>query len=211
MPAVTRSETLVAPRTTTLILPGRGSSEPDHWQSLWEAANPAFRRVEQRDWHSPNCNEWCRTLESAVAALGSSRPILVAHSLACVMVAHWALRTDLPVRAALLVAPSNPDRPDFDHSAVGFSPVPRRRLPFPSILVASSNDPKGTLEYAAACAEAWGSRFVNVGAVGHINVASGLGDWPQGQLLYRQLEALAQPKYRASRQAQLTALSPAHN
>jgi predicted alpha/beta hydrolase family esterase len=137
--------------------------------------------------------------------------MLVAHSLACVLVTHWALRTDLPVRAALLVAPSNPDRPDFDRSAVGFSPVPRRRLPFPSILVASSNDPKGTLEYAAACAEAWGSRFVNVGAVGHINVASGLGDWPQGQLLYRQLEALAQPQYRGSRQANIAALSAAHN
>lgn len=183
---------LTSSRITALVLPGRGNSEPEHWQSLWEAADPAFQRVQQRDWTQPICQEWCRTLEAAIRAQGSTPPILVAHSLACVMVAHWALRSDRPVKAALLVAPSNPERPDFDRRALGFTPVPRRPLPFPSILVASSNDPRGTLEYAAACAEAWGSRFVNIGAAGHINAESGLGDWPLGQSLYRELAQTTQ-------------------
>jgi uncharacterized protein len=177
-----------AMNTTALILPGIGNSGPDHWQSLWEAANPSFVRVQQRDWDSPVCEEWLEVLEKTVARFGVGA-VLIAHSLACLLVAHWAVRTHLKVKGALLVAPPNPDGPDFPIEATGFSPLPIKPFTFPSIVVASSNDPYGNLEFAKSCALAWGSRFVGAGAVGHINSNSGLGEWREGFSLFQQLAA----------------------
>ena len=113
--------------------------------------------------------------------------MLVAHSLGCLLAVHWAGQTRLSARAALLVGVPNPDRPSFPPEISGFSPLPVRPLPFPSILVASSDDPYGSVDFAATCAAAWGSRFVNIGAAGHINSASGYGEWPEGLRLLAQL------------------------
>jgi hypothetical protein len=113
--------------------------------------------------------------------------VLVAHSLGCLLTVHWALETRLTAHAALLVGVPNPDRPSFPLEIRGFSPLPMRPLPFASIVVASSDDPYGSLEFARACAAAWGSRFVSVGAAGHINTASGYGEWPEGLQLLAQL------------------------
>jgi hypothetical protein len=62
-------------------------------------------------------------------------------------------------------------------------------LPFPSVLVASENDPHGTLQFAKKTARGWKSRLVNAGRAGHINVDSGHGPWPEGQQLLRKLMA----------------------
>jgi hypothetical protein len=172
----------------TLILPGIGNSDHAHWQTLWESANSTFVRVQQRDWNSPVCHEWVNALEHAVAEMGES-PVLVAHSLGCLCVAHWAARTTLKVKGALLVALPDPEEAGFPSEAKGFSPVPLRSFGFPSIVVASSNDPYGSLGFARSCSLAWGSRFVNIGPVGHINSESGLGNWPEGLTLYQELTA----------------------
>ncbi len=169
-----------------LILPGIGNSGPDHWQSLWEKANSSFVRVQQRDWDSPVCEEWLEVLEKSVARVDVDA-VLVAHSLACLLVAHWAAQTHLKVKGALLVAPPNPDGPNFPKEVVGFSPLPIKSFRFPSIVVASTSDPYGSLEFAMSCALAWGSRFVSAGAVGHINSNSGLGEWREGFALFQQL------------------------
>ncbi|MFT4184927.1 MAG: alpha/beta hydrolase, partial [Rhizobium sp.] len=66
---------------------------------------------------------------------------------------------------------------------------PRQRLPFPSLLVASTDDPYGPSGYAKESACIWGSELVDVGPLGHINAASGLGDWPEGQALFRRFSA----------------------
>ena len=60
----------------------------------------------------------------------------------------------------------------------GWLPIPRTRLPFPSIVAASTNDPLARFERVAALADAWGSRLVDIGAAGHLNPAAGYGDWP---------------------------------
>ncbi|MBA3966272.1 MAG: alpha/beta hydrolase [Nitrospirales bacterium] len=172
----------------TLILPGIGNSDHTHWQTLWESANSLCVRVQQRDWNRPVCDEWVNGLEQAVAKIGES-PVLVAHSLGCLCVAHWAARTTLKIKGALLVAPPNPEEAGFPSEARGFSPVLLRSFGFPSIVVASSNDPYGSLEFARACASGWGSRFVDIGAAGHINSESGLGVWPEGLALYQELTA----------------------
>jgi hypothetical protein len=172
---------------TTLLLPGIGNSGLEHWQSRWLALHHDFHRVLQDDWDRPDLAAWCRNLEAAVHD-ANSPVVLVAHSLGCLLAVHWETRTQLLVRGALLVAPPDPASAAFPPEAAGFSPVPlRRRLPFPSILVSSSNDPYGTPEFSRNCAAAWGSRLIEAGPLGHINAASGLGEWRQGLGFYEDL------------------------
>jgi len=172
-----------------LILPGIGSSGPKHWQTLWEQSNPSFVRVHQKDWYTPVCSDWISELEVAVAQSGPDT-ILVAHSMACLLVAHWAAVSTLSVSSALLVAVPDPDGPFFPSGTTGFSTLPQTRLPFQSIVVASVNDCFGSAEFNRRCAEHWGSRFVSIGADGHINADSNLGDWPQGFELLKSLSQL---------------------
>jgi predicted alpha/beta hydrolase family esterase len=179
-----------APVHEYLILPGYGNSGPKHWQTLWEGSNPGFRRVNQREWENPVREIWVETLEKAVAGSGPGL-VLVAHSLACLLVAHWAATAPSPslsrIQAALLVSPVDPTGPIFPASAVGFAPAPMALLPFPTLIVASSDDPYGGPEFSRACAKAWGSRVEEVGAKGHINSESGLGNWPEGFALLQSL------------------------
>ncbi|RFS26418.1 alpha/beta hydrolase [Chitinophaga silvatica] len=169
-----------------LTLPGLNGSGPTHWQSVWENTLPGILRIEQSNWDTPVRSEWVATVEQVVAASGPD-VVIAAHSLGCITMAHWAAQTKLKIRAALLVAPADAERPGFPPEATGFSPIPLMRLPFKSIVVASNNDPYCKLERAMYFAENWGSRFVNVGAKGHINSQSGLGDWQEGQHLLEEL------------------------
>jgi predicted alpha/beta hydrolase family esterase len=178
------SEDHSMPLAPVLILPGLYNSGPQHWQSLWEARNPDFQRVNQDDWEGPACSDWVARLAEAV----SERPgaVLVTHSSSCALVAHWVAGggDTSRVRAALLVAPSDPEAPSYPKEPTGFAPMPLVRLPFPTVVVASDDDPYVTLDRAKLFAGAWGSQFVPLSGAGHINSQSGLGNWPQGfQLL----------------------------
>ncbi len=113
----------------------------------------------------------------------------MAHSLACLLVAHWQAGSTLPVRGAFLVAVPDPLSGAFPSEAAAFAAPPREKLRFPSLIVASSDDPYGSPSYAARCAAEWGSGLVDIGACGHINGASGLGDWPDGMALLRAFDA----------------------
>jgi predicted alpha/beta hydrolase family esterase len=170
----------------TLILPGIGNSGPEHWQSQWERRDRSCQRVVQQEWDAPKCSVWVAHLDEVISAQPSP-VVLTAHSSACPLVAHWAKNASpdhiARVHGALLVAPSDPDGPNYPVGPTGFSPVPLQRLPFPSIVVASSNDPFVTLERARQYADAWNSRVVLLENAGHINVASGHGAWPEGYAL----------------------------
>jgi hypothetical protein len=169
-----------------LIVPGWGDSGPEHWQSLWEKANPDFRRVVQRDWLSPVRAEWVGTLTREIRAAG--RPVvLVAHSLGCIAIAHATRAGALPIQGALLVAPPDVEHPEFPPGSEGFTPVPRELLPFPSIVVASRNDQFSDFERTRALAAAWGGRLVDAGKSGHVNADAGLGPWPLGERLLAEL------------------------
>jgi predicted alpha/beta hydrolase family esterase len=177
------------PPTPVLILPGYGDSGPDHWQSLWERDDPAYRRVAQHDWLEPRRDDWLDTLDRYVAGCVAP-PVLVAHSLACALVAHWASRAHAAARAALLVAPADVDSPLHTPEEVrNFSPMPLVRLPFRSIVVASTDDPFLSLDRAATVATAWGSRLVTIERAGHINADAGFGPWPEGRRLLSDLIA----------------------
>ncbi len=172
--------------TTVLILPGLGNSGPLHWQSIWEQSQPEFGRVQQRDWDNPICEEWVAAIEEAVKRAGPD-VVLVAHSLACLAVAHWSARPHSPIKAALLVAVPDSKRPDFPEEIVGFSETPTQPFSFRSTVVVSANDPYGSSEHSEQLAAAWGSRVVHIGNYGHINASSGLGAWPEGYELLNQL------------------------
>jgi predicted alpha/beta hydrolase family esterase len=169
-----------------LILPGLHTSGPEHWQSYWEREHPNFQRVEQRDWDTPERREWVETLDQAITA-EPSPVVLVAHSLACCLVAHWAAAHSGPVQGALLVAPSDVEAAGFPEGTTGFAPMPMSPLPFPSIVVASTDDEYLTVARAERFAAAWGSRLEVAGALGHINSASGLSSWPAGFALLCEL------------------------
>lgn len=171
----------------TLILPGYGNSGPGHWQSLWQA-EAGFARVEQENWDYPDREAWVARLDAAVSRRAGRPLVLVAHSLGCLTVAYWAAEHPLTqVGGALLVAPPDPQGAQFPATAQGFDQPPQGLLPFPSILVMSSDDPYAEPRFAEQCARTWGSRLVNLGARGHINQDSGLGDWPQGRQLLAEL------------------------
>ena len=127
----------------------------------------------------------CRALRQAIEAAGGP-VVLVAHSLGCALVAHaarrWPALVARHVRAALLVAPADVDSPAHTPPETrGFAPMPGARLPFPATMIASADDPYVSFDRARAFAAAWGAVFVAAGACGHINAASGLGDWPAGR------------------------------
>jgi uncharacterized protein len=172
-----------------LILPGLGNSGPEHWQTHWQKQNPDFVRVDQRDWETPDRDEWVEILDRAIAAQASP-PLLIAHSLACALVAPWAKRHGRALHGALLVAPADVDSDKHTPPEVrGFALMPIQRIPGRTVVVASTDDPFVDPARAREFASAWGAQLAEVGRCGHINSASGLGDWPQGRRLLAELVA----------------------
>jgi predicted alpha/beta hydrolase family esterase len=172
-----------------LLLPGWQNSGPAHWQSRWEQRYGDLR-VEQHDWMQPLRGDWVARLEDVVLAQ-SSPCLLVAHSLGCMLTAAWAAvsRNTHRVQGALLVAPGDPEREALRTVLPSWSPVVLQRLPFPSVLVGSRDDPYCDCTRAQAFAKAWGSAWVDYGARGHINADSDLGDWPEGRAYLKTLVA----------------------
>ncbi len=180
------------PARTPLVLtvPGLNNSGPDHWQTRWEQQRSDCQRVELGMWDRPHRNTWVNQLNLAIGQAG--RPVvLAAHSLGCLAVAWWAQLErpgpDSNVLGALLVAPPEVDFFPLDERIAPFAPTPAEPLPFPSILVASQNDPYMGYRTSRRLARLWGSNFADAGRVGHINAESGLDDWPFGQFLLQQL------------------------
>lgn len=172
---------------SVLLLPGWNGSGPKHWQTLWEQRH-GYTRVEQHDWAKPLRGDWVARLEDVVLSCDDP-PVLVAHSLGCLLVAAWAAhsRNAHRVQAALLVAPADVERPELREQLPTWSPVVLQPLPFRSVLVASRNDPYCRLERARLFASAWNAQWIEAGECGHINAESGLGSWPEGHVLLQDL------------------------
>ena len=188
-----------ADRFTVLIVPGLRDAVDDHWQTLLEKrlqreARPVASVVPMgRD--DLGCSARVAAIERTAQSI-EGPIVVVAHSGGCIMVAHWARRTKRAVRGALLATP-----PDFEKPmpegypamdalrAGGWLPVPRQSLPFPSIVGASRNDPLGRFSRVTALASDWGSEVVDLGHVGHLNPASGYGQWAKAEALIARLAA----------------------
>lgn len=175
--------------TIYLTVPGVTNSSPQHWQSLWEKEFPAkFRRIEQKEWNTPVCADWIETIETEVRKSTPEKVVLVAHSLGCTAVVHWAKKFGTRIKGAFLVAPSDCEAETYNFDTKGFSPIPLETLPFKSLVMASSNDEYISLTRAKQFADAWGSEFVNVGAKSHINFGAGFGEWNEGLELLKKLD-----------------------
>jgi predicted alpha/beta hydrolase family esterase len=169
--------------TTTLInLPGIGGSGEQHWQTIWELSDPRIVRFKPASWDQPELIDWIKALEAAVRA-SVEPPVLVAHSLACLLVAHWSATSRSSIAGAFLVCVPDPLGAQFPIEAASFRGVPPTPLRFPSLVVASSNDPYSAIDVVRQRAHQWHAGLLEVGAAGHINAASDLGDWALGRML----------------------------
>lgn len=171
-----------------IIQPGWNNSLPEHWQSHWQQLLGA-RRVGNHEWHAPQLADWLQGLDAAVGA--ASKPVIViAHSLGCATVAHYAARHGRQLAGALLVAPADVERASAPAQLQPFAPLPDAALPFPSLVVASDNDPFSLPLRSVRMATRWHSRLYWLRDAGHINVASGHRQWEQGLVYLRELIAL---------------------
>lgn len=182
---------------TILIIPGLRDHVPTHWQTLLETRLSKVRAVRSVPPLETDKLQCAARVEAIQRTLDTIRgPVIaVAHSGGVIMLVHWAQKHQGSIQAALLAAP-----PDFETplpagyptlealSANGWLPVPRNRLPFRSLVAASTNDPLARLERVETMAREWGSTVVNVGAVGHLNPASGFGEWRAADGLIAKLE-----------------------
>jgi len=168
-----------------LIVPGLGNSTKGHWQRRWLEKMPTAQWVEQENWETPERGSWGESLLRAV--MMATRPVvLVGHSLGVHTIVHASARlADTKVRGAFLVSP--PDLEGInagDRRMAGFTPLPTAPFSFPSMLVASANDPACSIERAGDLANFWGSDFHDAGNAGHINADSGHGPWPEGMMMF---------------------------
>lgn len=189
---------------TILIVPGLRDHVEEHWQTLLAkeltAQGTTCVTVPPLEQEKLSCQARLDAIDRALGCIDG--PVLiVAHSAGCMMVSHWAQRSaqsaSHKVVGAVLAAPADVETqmpagyPAKDVLAAnGWTPIPRQRLPFPTLLAASSNDPLTQLDRARRFAQDWGSQLVELGPVGHLNPASGHGPWPEAQQLIQNLLAL---------------------
>ena len=170
----------------TVIVPGVGGSEHDHWQSWLQRQLKSCSRVQQQDWNKPVLHEWIEQFIKTVQAI--QEPIqIVAHSFGCLTtVAALAQHPELnqKIKNLVLVAPANPAR----FGDAGFARDSQNdyqqyfhqlKLQVPTQMIISENDPWLNFQDALQLAKAWKIRPKNLGQVGHINVASGFGPFPE--------------------------------
>lgn len=180
-------------QATVLIVPGLRDPVDAHWQTLLAAQLPRVRTVAPMGRTGRAAR--VQAIEREIQAIAGP-VVIVAHSGGCPMVAHWAAQTRRPVKGALLATPPELERPMPEGYPPlqalqdgGWLPVPMQALPFPSIVAASRNDPLARFAQVQQMARAWGSRLVDLGAVGHLNPASGHGEWPRAHAFIAELSA----------------------
>ena len=171
-----------------LIIPGLGDSGENHWQSFWLKKFINSSKVIQDNWDEPELEQWLHNLDKAIQKL-EEPTILVAHSLAVSLVMHWLSQNNNPnIIGAMLVAPADVDSPEHTPDFLrNFAPIPTSKLPFPSVVIGSEDDTYMSIERGKELAQKWGSDFVNIGKKGHINSASNLQYWEEGQVFLEQL------------------------
>jgi predicted alpha/beta hydrolase family esterase len=176
-------------KSNVLVVSGLWDSGPQHWQTQWMQEQASWSKVAHRDFAAPQRDEWVAELDAAIAAC-EGPPILLAHSLGCMAVAHWAQSgSPLKIAGAMLVAPSDVEAASYPVDPNGFAPVPMALLPFPSLVVASTNDEYAELGRSQAWAKAWGSEIVEIADAGHLNGDAGYGPWPEGLRLLEEFSA----------------------
>lgn len=175
---------------TVLIIPGLRDESQDHWQTVLhshlESKGVKVQTIAPIGKAQLSCHDRVDGLDKAVRCL-SGPIVLIAHSGACITVAHWVKQGGgtQNIKGALLAVP-----PDFEQELPspypsraqlldhGWLPTPTLQLPFHSIVACSDNDPLAKPLRVEELASQWGAQVVYLGSVGHLNPASGFGPWP---------------------------------
>jgi serine hydrolase len=183
----------VSTPVTVVTVPGLRGPSPDHWQTRLEAALPAVQPVDPIGRDRFDLDERVAGLQQVLDDIDGP-VVLAAHSAGVITTVHWATRHHRPIQGALLATPPDlasplpPEYPTIESLREhGWLPIPTSPLPFPSIVASSSNDPLGDPARIHELAVAWGSHFLELGTVGHLNPASGYGEWPLAVDLVQQL------------------------
>lgn len=172
-----------------LIVPGLRNSDDRHWQSLWQVRLPQSKRIQVEDWSTPNLAAWQAGIRAALAQLDQPA-VLIAHSFGALASAAIAAEFPDKVAAVFLVAPADPDKFGIAQQ------LPQDFLPVPATMIASSDDPWMTEHKAAYWALLWGTDYLRIKQVGHINSDSNLGLWPEGVHQLRQLVRKAKHSFK---------------
>ena len=177
---------------TVLFVPGLRDHVEEHWQTHAARSLPGSVTVEPLQLDKLSREARVAALDETLEAI-TGDVVIAAHSAGCLMVAHWAAIQSRPIRGALLVTPADVENPLpagypalIDLADNGWLPIPRRRISFPAVVIASRNDPFCAFEVAEDIAAAWGSLFIDAGEAGHINADSGYGPWPEGSMAFAQ-------------------------
>lgn len=171
------SQTAYLPRAVenfpVIIVPGLRNSDKYHWQSLWQSRLPNSTRIHVDNWDVPNLDAWRAGIKAELDQL--NRPaVLIAHSFGTLASASIAAEFPEKIAALFLVAPADPDKFGIAHK------LPQDFLPVNAKVIASSDDPWLTETKAAAWALTWGTDYLRIKNVGHINSQSNLGLWQEG-------------------------------
>lgn len=171
-----------------VLVPGLHNSDSQHWQSLLEKKHPNCIRIEQENWDEPECEKWINQIHAQLTGHAISDCILVGHSIGCVAIVQWFEKFEIKPKGALLVAPSDAEKEGFPSYISGFTPIPMSPLPFPSIVVGSTDDHVSSVARVEEFAQSWDSELIMLENAGHIETKSGFGDWPLVDELIKKLE-----------------------
>jgi predicted alpha/beta hydrolase family esterase len=174
----------------TVFVPGYGNSINGHWQEIWYKEFKDSYWVEQNDWGKPNCVDWVETLNSLIQSIVG--PILlVTHSLGGSTVVEWSKKHTANILGVFMVAVPDVQSINVPDAISGYQTPPLEKLPFPSLVLASTDDPYSGLDRIKYFAKTWGSELISIGDLGHVNTDSNLGEWSEGKnLLNKFIESL---------------------
>lgn len=186
---------LLSGDVTVLFVPGLRDHVADHWQTHAAKAIPGSITVEPLTTDRLSRAARVVALDAALNAI-DGEVVIAAHSAGCLMVAHWAMNPTRPIRGAVLATPADvesplpagyPSLPELEE--YGWCPIPRQRLPFPALVVASRNDPLAAFERVRDMSQNWGAELRDAGNIGHLNPPAGYGPWPDALALIHQMAA----------------------
>lgn len=181
---------------TFLIVPGLRDHVEEHWQTYLAAQLAKVVTVPPLEHDKLSREARVQALNSTLASI-EGPVVIVAHSAGCITTVHWAQQhapQTVRIKAALLATPADVENampagyPTVQQlQSNGWAPIPRRPLPFKTMVAASRNDPLAQFTRIEGLAADWGASLADLGEVGHLNPAGGYGPWDGVHQLLQQL------------------------
>lgn len=164
----------------TVFVPGYGNSINGHWQEIWYKEIENSYWVEQNDWENPDCEDWVETLDLLIQSL-EGPILLVTHSLGGSTVVEWSKKHTANILGVFLVAVPDVESVKFPEVITGYQTPLLEKLPFLSLVLASTDDPYSTLDRTKYFSKNWGGEQISIGNLGHVNTDSNIGEWYEGR------------------------------